>query len=248
MKKIVFTILIALVAMQASAFELFDNMTYYLRFGYGIGGTAPMSMPATIRSMDSFKLTPNFSLGLDVHRGITEHWGLSSGLYIENKGMDVASTVKNYSMAFEQGGQRLEGNFTGGVSINVEQWMLTLPLLATYSFNEQWSVHAGPYFSYVRSHKFTGEAYDGYIRIGDPTGAKVEVGSDDSSRGTYDFSDNMRSWQFGMMIGADWHFYKQWGAFVDLTWGASQIFKANFDTIEQQLYPIYGTIGITYKL
>ena len=30
MKKIVFTILIALVAMQASAFELFDNMTYYL--------------------------------------------------------------------------------------------------------------------------------------------------------------------------------------------------------------------------
>ena len=248
MKKIVFTILIALVAMQASAFELFDNMTYYLRFGYGLGGTAPMSMPATIRSMDSFKLTPNFSLGLDVHRGITEHWGLSSGLYIENKGMDVASTVKNYSMAFEQGGQRLEGNFTGGVSINVEQWMLTLPLLATYSFNEQWSVHAGPYFSYVRSHKFTGDAYDGYIRIGDPTGAKVEVGSDESSRGTYDFSDNMRSWQFGMMIGADWHFYKQWGAFVDLTWGTSQIFKANFDTIEQQLYPIYGTIGITYKL
>ena len=77
------TLLIALVAVNASAFELFDNMTYYLRFGYGIGGTAPMSMPATIRSMDSFKLTPNFSLGLDIHRGINEHWGLSSGLYIE---------------------------------------------------------------------------------------------------------------------------------------------------------------------
>lgn len=249
MKKFLMTIVLtAAVAVQVSAFGLFDNMTYNLRFGYGIGGTAPMGMPATIRSMESFKLTPNFTVGLGLHRGINEHWGMSSGLYLENKGMDVDAKVKNYRMAFEQGGQRLEGNFTGGVAIDVEQWMLTLPLLATYSFNRQWSVHLGPYFSYVRSHKFTGYAYDGYIRVGNPTGAKVEVGSDESSRGTYDFSDSMRSWQFGMMVGADWRFYQQWGAFVNLTWGVSQIFKKSFDTIEQALYPVYGTIGITYKL
>ena len=187
MKKIVLTIIfVAAAAVQIQALNLFDNITYSLRFGYGIGGTAPIGMPATIRSMDSYKLTPNFTLGLGVYRGIDEHWGLTSGLYLENKGMDVESTVKNYSMAFVQGVQRLEGNFTGGVSINVEQWMLTLPLLATYSFNKQWSIHAGPYFSYVRSHKFTGYAYDGYIRVGDPTGAKVEVGSDEGSRGSYD--------------------------------------------------------------
>ena len=249
MKKFVLTIIfVAAAAVQIQALNLFDNITYSLRFGYGIGGTAPIGMPATIRSMDSYKLTPNFTLGLGIYRGIDEHWGLTSGLYLENKGMDVESTVKNYSMAFVQGGQRLEGNFTGGVSINVEQWMLTLPLLATYSFNKQWSIHAGPYFSYVRSHKFTGYAYDGYIRVGDPTGAKVEVGSDEGSRGSYDFSDSMRSWQFGVLVGADWRFYKQWGAFVDLSWGFTPVFKDSFDTIEQELYPIYGTIGITYKL
>ena len=249
MKKTIITLLLTtVITVQAGAFDLFDNMTYYLRFGYGIGGTAPMDMPATIRSMDSYKLTPNFTLGLGLHRGITQHWGMSTGLYLENKGMNVEATVKNYKMAIVQGGQRLEGNFTGGVSIEVEQWMLTLPLLATYSINNKWSVHVGPYFSYANSPKFTGYAYDGYIRVGDPTGAKIEIGSDENSRGSYDFSDSMRSWQFGMMIGADWRFYKQWGAFVDLTWGFTEIFKSSFDTIEQDLYPIYGTIGISYKL
>ena len=249
MKKTIITLLLAtVITVQAGAFDLFDNMTYYLRFGYGIGGTASMDMPATIRSMDSYKLTPNFTLGLGLHRGITQHWGMSTGLYLENKGMNVEATVKNYKMAIVQGGQRLEGNFTGGVSIEVEQWMLTLPLLATYSINNKWSVHVGPYFSYANSPKFTGYAYDGYIRVGDPTGAKIEIGSDENSRGSYDFSDSMRSWQFGMMIGADWRFYKQWGAFVDLTWGFTEIFKSSFDTIEQDLYPIYGTIGISYKL
>ena len=251
MRKAILTLIIAAVtAVQAGAFtfHLFDNMTYYLRFGYGIGGTAPMGMPATIRSMESYKPTANFTLGLGLHRAITDHWGLSSGLYLENKGMDVDARVKNYHMAMIQGGQRLEGNFTGGVAIDVEQWMLTLPLLATYSIDDKWSVHAGPYFSYIKSPKFTGYAYDGYIRVGDPTGPKVKVGSDEGSRGSYDFSDDMRSWQFGMMVGADWRFYKQWGAFVDVTWGFTEIFHSGFDVLEQDLYPVYGTIGISYKL
>ena len=90
MKKIVLTIIfVAAAAVQIQALNLFDNITYSLRFGYGIGGTAPIGMPATIRSMDSYKLTPNFTLGLGVYRGIDEHWGLTSGLYLENKGMDV---------------------------------------------------------------------------------------------------------------------------------------------------------------
>lgn len=249
MKKTILTIILAAVAcIKASAFHPFENMTYYLRFGYSIGGTAPIGMPATIRSMESYKLTTNVTVGLGLHRGITEHWGLSSGLFLENKGMDVDATVKNYRIAFVRGGQRLEGNFTGHVAIDVEQWMLTLPLMVTYSINDKWNVEAGPYFSYVKSPKFTGYAYDGYIRVGDPTGAKVEIGSDEGNRGSYDFSDNMRSWQFGMILGANWQFYRQWGAFANLTWGLSEIFHSSFDTIEQDLYPIYGTIGITYKI
>ena len=220
MKKILITFTLALMtATTAFSAGILDNLTYNLRFGYGIGGSAPMGMPATIRSLDSYKLEPNFSLGLGVYKPLSEHWGLTTGLHIENKGMNIDATVKNYHMAIVRGGQRLEGQFTGHNASEVEMWMLTLPLQATYAVNDKVHIKLGPYMSYVRSHTFRGYAYDGYLRVGDPTGAKVELGSDDGSRGTYDFSDDMRSLQFGMMLGAEWYLYKRWGAFADLSWG-----------------------------
>ena len=207
-----------------------------------------MGRSCTDRGIDQLTLTPTFNLVLVVYIDISWHSGKSTGLFLENKGMKVEASVKNYHMAFVRGSQRLEGNFTGGVSMDVEQWMLTLPIPATYAFNKNVHLKLGPYLSYVRSHKFTGYAYGGYIRVGDPTGQKVEIGSDEGSRGTYDFSDSMRSWQFGMLLGVDWYFHKHWGCFADLSWGFTDIFHDSFDTIEQDLYPIYGTIGISYRI
>ena len=249
MKKTILTIILAAVAcIKASAFHPFENMTYYLRLGYSIGGTAPIGMPATIRSMESYKLTTNVTVGLGLHRGITEHWGLSSGLFLENKGMDVDATVKNYRIAFVRGGQRLEGNFTGHVAIDVEQWMLTLPLMVTYSINDKWNVEAGPYFSYVKSPKFTGYAYDGYLRHINPKGDKIDIGNTDDKRGDYDFSEDMRKFHWGIDAGIDWQIYRRWGAYADIQWGLNGIHKSSFKTIEQTLFPIYGTFGIIFKL
>lgn len=249
MKKVFATLAIAaLTASTAMGAGIFDNLKYNLRFGYSIGGTAPMDMPSSIRSLDSYKLEPNFSLGLGVYKHLSGHWGITTGLHIENKGMNIDATVKNYHMSIVRGGQSLEGQFTGRNSSEVEQWMLTLPLQATYSFGDNVYLKLGPYMSYVRSHTFRGYAYDGYLRVGDPTGPKVEMGSDEGSRGSYDFSDDMRNLQFGMMIGANWYFHKRWGAFADVSWGFTSIFKKDFNTIEQTMYPIYGTIGISYRI
>ena len=106
----------------------------------------------------------------------------------------------------------------------------------------------GPYFSYVSSHKFSGYAYDGYLREGSPTGPKIELGNDANSRGDFDFSGDMRNWQFGIDAGVDWYFSKRWGGFAGLTWGLSEVFKKNFSVIEQPMYPIYGEIGLIYQL
>jgi len=247
-RKIISVILMAAIWLPSMASGIMEDLVYNLRFGYGIGGSAPVGMPATIRSLDSYGLTPNFTLGLDIYKNLKGPWGLTLGLHIENKGMDIDATVKNYHIEIMRGGQSLEGYFTGRNATEVEQWMLTVPLQATYSFGENLRLKLGPYASYVRSRKFTGYAYDGYLRVGEPTGTKVELGSEEGNRGTYDFSDSMRHVQVGVMLGADWFFYKQWGAFVDLSWGLNGIFHSSFDTIEQTLYPIYGTIGISYKI
>lgn len=247
-KKILSLLVLAATTLSAHAGGILDNLQYDLRAGYNIGGTAPMGMPASIRSLDAYRLTPSVMVGLGVYKPLTDHWGIATGLRLENKGMDIDATVKNYHMKIVRGGQELEGMFTGKNHSEVAQWMLTLPLQATYRFNGKWQIKAGPYLSYVRSRTFKGSAYDGYLRVDDPTGEKVELGTADGSRGTYDFSDSMRKLQWGMVVGADWHFHHSWGAFVDLSWGFTGIFKGNFDTIEQTMYPVYATLGFSYRM
>lgn len=217
------------------------------RLGYSVGGTAPVGMPATIRKLNSYTLQPNFLIGADFTKPLDNHWGLLLGLQFENKGMETDAKVKNYHMQITRGGETLEGVFTGNVNTHVRQWMFTIPLQASYKICEIWGLRFGPYISYVVNHCFDGSAYDGYLRVGDPTGAKVELGSGDSERGTYDFSEHMRRVQYGLDLGVDWHSCHRFGAFADLSWGLNGIHHSNFKTIEQTLYPIYGTIGITYK-
>lgn len=239
--------LVTLNAVQIHADGLFEHLQYYGRMGYSLGGTAPVGMPSTIRSLNRYTLKPNVQLALDAYKPLGGPWGLMAGFYIENKGMETDATVKNYHMEIRRGNETLEGVFTGKVVTDVEQWMLTLPLLGTFDLGRQVRLKLGPYFSYVASHKFNGYAYDGHLRQGDPTGIKVMLGTGDDERGTYDFADDMRRWQWGVDAGADWYFSHHWGAYANLSWGFTGVFRSGFDTVEQTLYPIYGTVGIIYQ-
>ena len=155
--------------------ELLHNFTYQARIGYNLGGTAPIGMPATIRTLHSYSLQPNLLLGIDAHYPLDNKWGLMFGLHFEGKGMKTDAGVKNYHMTMVKGGEQLEGMFTGNVITKVDQSLATIPVQATYDVTEKLRLKLGPYFSYVTAHKFEGNAYDGYLRQGDPTGPKVEL-------------------------------------------------------------------------
>ena len=247
MKKFLFTMLIAACISQTMASELSDNLNYTFRIGYNIGGNAPVGMPETIRSLNSYNFEPNISLGLDLWKDIWGKWGLLAGVRLENKGMNIDATVKNYHMEMVQGGERLEGMYTGKLVTDCNQWMLTVPVMATFHTG-RFLLKCGPYASYVVSRDFSGYAYDGRLRVGNPTGPMVELGGDSKTRGSYDFSSSLRRMQYGVLMGADWRFGRRWGTFIDLSWGLTGIFHSSFDTIEQTLYPIYGTIGLTYRM
>ncbi len=133
------------------------------------------------------------------------------------------------------------------VITKVEEWVLTLPIRVAYDLSSRFRLHGGPYVSYVFSHHFSGEAYNGYLRQGDPTGVRIDMGYEPETRGTYDFSSHMRRMQFGVEAGFDWNGYRRWGLAAGVSWGLTGVFKSDFHTIEQTLYPIYGTIGLTYR-
>ncbi len=217
------------------------------RVGYNIGGTAPLSVPATIRSIDSFRLTPSVMIGADVNFLLTDNWGVMTGLRYENKAMDTEVTTKGYRMEVVKGDSKIEGLFTGHVKQEVTEWMLTLPILGTYQIGESVTLKAGPYFSLLLNKDFSGIASDGYLRQNNPTGPRINMGNKEGEWATYDFSDELRNIQMGLTIGADWQILQHFGLSTDLNWGLTGIFNKDFKTVEQTLYPIYGTIGLYYN-
>jgi len=228
--------------------KFIHNLEAYGRLGYSIGGTAPIGIPETIRSLNKFILQPNVSFGVDAIKPLSSRFGLLIGVHFENKAMHIDATVKNYHMKFTQGGQTLEGMFTGKNDSHAVQWMFTVPVQATYKINDKWRLKMGPYFSFLTSADFDGFAYNGYLREGDPTGPKIELGSTDEERGNYDFHEDIRKLQWGIDLGVDYFFTRKFGVYADLSWGLSGFFKSSFKTLDQTLFPVYGTIGITYKI
>lgn len=247
-KYIILLALLTLTSAQAWSEGWFQNTNVYARLGYSIGGTAPLDMPGSIRKLNSYSPRSNVNAGVELYKPLHNRWGIATGLYIENKGMKTDATVKGYHMEITRGGETLEGLFTGRVSTKVRQWMWTLSEQATYELGSHFRLKFGPYASVITAKAFEGTAYDGYLRKGNPTGDKVLLGTEDGQKGNYDFSDDMRSLQWGVKVGCDYHFSKSWGAFAEISWGVAGIFKRDFHTIEQTMYPIYGSFGLAYKL
>lgn len=249
-KQIAFIILATVIMIPRTAMggDFLEDLQMKARVGYSIGATAPLGVPATIRSIDSYRLTPSFMAGLDIAFPLKDKWGVMTGLHLENKAMNADVTTKAYRMELRKGNEVIEGLFTGHVKQKVTEWMLTLPIMGTCQLGGKVQLKAGPYLSLLLNKDFSGIASDGYLRQGDPTGPKIIIGAKEGEWATYDFSDEMRRFQFGMAAGVDWQVHKRLGVSADLSWGLTGIFKSSFKTVEQTLYPIYGTIGIYYKL
>lgn len=250
MKKIILSVIAAVITLNASAQGFLHNVGVTAKIGLNVGGTAPLGLPAEIRHINSYKLQSNPVIGLDFEKPVSEdrRWGVIVGLHYENKGMEEDARVKNYHIAIVRGGESLEGQYTGNERTEVNEWMLTVPVLATWHVSDKVRLRVGPYVSFLVKKEFEGEAHEGYLRVGDPTGQRVELGNDATSWGSYDFSEDMRNVQYGISVGADWWAFHRIGFFGEVNWGINEIFRNNFNTISMDLYPIFGFIGVCYRI
>jgi len=230
---------------QGIIWSYLHGWEYGIKAGFNIGGTSPLPLPKEIRKIDSYAPGIAISIEGNATKWFDPKWGMTVGVRLENKNMTTEATVKNYSMEIlGQGGERISGVWTGGVKTKVHTAGLTIPLMATYKLSSRWNVKAGPYFSYILSREFSGHVYEGYLREDDPTGPKVEFTDDKIA--TYDFSDDLRRFQWGLQAGAGWRAFKHLNIYADLTWGLNNIFKNDFHTITFSMYPIYLNIGFGY--
>ena len=215
-----------------------------LSAGYNIGGTAPLPLPREIRGIESYNPGLNLAIEGTVEKMFGKgNWGLRWGVRLDTKGMTTKAETKNYHMeAWDtEGSGQIIGAFTGKVKTSVKNTYVTVPVLAVYNINKRWNVSAGAYASYLLDGEFTGSAYDGYIRDQNPTGEKAEV-----TRAEYDFSNDMRKFNWGLQAGGEYKAYKHLAVFANLQWAMNGIFPSDYGSVTFELDPIYGTLGFTY--
>lgn len=223
------------------------GLEYEFKAGVNIGGTSPLPLPHEIRSLDSY--SPGLAITIEgkATKWIDEakKWGISVGLRLDSKSMTTEATVKNYGMEIlSETGGKIQGLWTGGVKTKVKMSLLTVPILANYKIGERWKVVFGPYFSYMMDGDFNGNVYEGHLRTPDATGSRVNFSGDNIA--TYDFSEDLRHFQWGLQLGGSWRAYKHLTVHADLTWGLNDIFQKDFETITFAMYPIYLNFGFGY--
>ncbi len=233
------------VAQQQFSLDLLrHNIEFEAKAGFSIGGTAPLPLPEEIRSIDSYNPTLALSLGLQVTKWFNDQWGLSTGISFDNKSMKTKAEVKNYSMRINYGGDEIQGNWTGKVQTTVDNSYFTIPVMAAYKLSSIWSLRLGPYISFLIDNNFSGYVYEGYLRSGDPTGQRVNI--DNGQTASYNFTDDLRTVQWGLQFGGSWKVNNHFRLNGDLQWGMNNIFKSDFDTITFNMYNIYVNIGFGY--
>lgn len=223
------------------------GLEYEVQAGINIGGASPLPLPQEIRALTGYSPNVNLSLEGNITKWFDKQkkWGMLLGLRLENKGMEAKARVKNYGMEIiGDGGERLAGNWTGKVKTKFRASYFTIPVLATYQLSKRVKLNSGPYFSFNTSGDFNGYVSDGYLRKGDPTGTKVEFKDDNTA--PYDFSDDLRTFQWGVQAGVNWRAFKRLTVHGDLVWGLNNIFKKDFKTITFNMYPIYLNAGFGY--
>ena len=218
-----------------------DRFVFAAKAGFNLGGTAPMSLPAEIRAINSFKPTFSFSIAGTAQYNFNNKWGLQSGIKFDVKGMETDASVKNYQLVVSMDGNNIEGVFTGDVKTKVHNSYITIPLLAVYNISPRWDIKFGGYASFMVNGEFSGTASNGYMRDGSPIGPRV-----DGVDATYDFSEDMRKVDAGVQVGVDFIPYKHLLISGDLTWGCLPIFKSDFTAMSFNMYNVYFNIGFGY--
>lgn len=237
------------------------HWSFDIRAGYSMGGTLPMGFPVEMRYINSYSPKFNYRFGADVEYRFNPRWGLDAGIYFERKGFGADIALRQFNVIMSQGGNEITGPYTGNVVINITQTGFTVPIQAAWYPKKNIKVKLGAYVSYISDRKFHGYAYGektanglttAYLRRGEIRGDVIYIGNEENTRGYFSgdlFDGFMRQFQAGVTVGCDYYFLRHWGVFLDVSYGVNSAFnKKEGNPVTMGLYPLYGTVGIVFKI
>lgn len=217
--------------------------------GLNIGGTTPLPLPNEIRKVNSYSAGLNPTIAIRTTRWMDNapQWGVTTGLYIDYRGMEIDADVKYWNTKLQVGEGatvgEYQGLFSGKNHTKMKVGYFTLPVMASYRPFTHWTFRLGGYVSWTHSTKFEGSAADGYICNGGATGDITAI-----DKATFDFSKELKSIDAGIAAGADWKVKNKISVVGQLNWGLVPVFPSSFTGIPYKMYNIYFTLGLAYRL
>jgi hypothetical protein len=245
MKRLLLLPLLLTIALETTA-QNGKKISFDARAGFSIGAVTPVGIPASIRKIESYN--PGFQPSLEgiVGYRFSQKFGLATGLRFEQKGMTTDARVKAYYTTFNEAGndgnQSVTGYFTGRVTTKIKNSYLTLPLHLTYHPDNDFTFKAGGFLSVLLDARFSGHARDGYIRHETPIGEREDIDA-----ASYDFARNVRRFNAGVEIGADYRFSRHLFASANLNYACSPLMDPEFRSIAFGMHNIYLNLGIGYR-
>lgn len=224
-----------------------ENIDYEVNAQFAIGGSVPIEFPQEIRKIESFNPGLQLGLGVQATKWLCndQDWGVRLGARFQAKGMKTEARVKNYFTEVVQGDGIVRGNFTGLVNTEVKNTYVVVPLSVVKSLSSRWNIYGGLNMAFLIDNGFSGYVSDGYLRLNNPTGEKLVF--EGEGRGLYDFSDEIRTFQWGAQIGGEYSLNKDFNIFANLDYDFNNVFKKDFSAITFTMHNIYLNIGFGYK-
>lgn len=230
-----------------------STLEWNLDVGFNIGGAMPVPIPREVRKIESYNPKINPHIGIRTTYNLDKknnRWAIGSSLSLDSKGMRVSDRVKymHAKVTVSEKGSAdpriVEGDFVGRNTTNVNMLYATISLFGRYTIHPKWELTAGLYGASTLKSTFDGDISDGYLLTDD--GDRVVI--DDGMTATFDFSDDIRDFDAGVVVGGKFKMNRNIGFFANMTWGLTDIFYRGANPINFKLQNVYGQIGISYNL
>ena len=217
----------------------------------GLQGGGAIPIPMSALSGDDgavnaqVKVYPR--LAARVGRRLSNKWLVYAGLDYASSGVTAKARVKNQRIKEidkNNGGLTVK-YFTGVSHVEMAFAYAEFPVYAEYSVSPRSKLLMGLYGGYKVSGKFEVTAVKGFTSD-KPNDMHAPVLPSDNIRSN--FSGDLRSWDFGVLLGYEFVVFSRLNAGLHLNFSPFDIFKADVDYFDYTMHPLRGSIMLSYDL
>jgi hypothetical protein len=242
-----------LVAQEAGKQYLLQGKAYVWKvagqLGLQAGGAIPIPMSALSGADGAvnarIKVYPR--LAARVGRRLSDKWLVYAGLDYASSGLTAKARVKNQRIKEidKESGNLTIKYFTGISHIEMAFAYAEFPVYAEYSISPRNKLLMGLYGGYKVSGKFEVAVVKGFTSD-KPNNMHAPVHPSDNIRSV--FSGDLRSWDFGVLLGYEFAVFSRLNAGVHLNFSPFDIFKTDVDYFDYTMHPVRGSIMVSYDL